>query len=445
MSNSWRELAGVAPPLERPPRGAAQGRVELMPVVDDVRAFDALEHDWNALLERCDASVFQSFEWQRTWWRHFGEGGRGARLHLVTVRGPDGLVAAAPLYVERTRVLGVLGLRRLLFLGHLDSDYLDVLVARGWEAECADLIAEHLSSRADLFDVAVLEETPERSRTGRLLHDALLRRGWTATRSVQELCPQTALHATWDDTVAALDLRERRAVRRRLRNVAKDFRVELEVITAGAQVEGGMAEFIEMHQERWTRDGYSGVFADVRAAAFHRDVSERLSRRGWLYLAFLRVDGRRCAAIYGFSFGAILGAYLTGARHGADLARYSPGRVLHTKSMQWAIASGRTLYDFMRGTERYKYELGAVDVPNWRIVAYPRRARWTASKHLLHRMSGTVWRRVAREVYALRATSRAGGWLSRSVLRHVQRAAHRMLCDLRRVLRRRDRVDVEHP
>jgi CelD/BcsL family acetyltransferase involved in cellulose biosynthesis len=436
MSFTASEDVTFAPaPAEAEPRAVSGGRLEPC-VVEDAAAFDALEREWNALLERSEASVFQSFEWQRTWWRHFGEGRRGARLHLVTVRGPDGLVAIAPLYVES--VLGPLRLRRLLFIGHRDSDYLDVLAARGRERECAEALAGHLSAHPEVFDVAVLEETPDRSRIGALLCEAFVRRGWATSRFVQERCPQTALAKTWDETIARFDIANRREVRRRLRNMQKEHAVELEVVPPGGAIEPSVREFVDMHQERWARDGWWGVFADPAMADFHCDVAERLSHRGWLFLAFLRVDGRRCAVNYGFSFRSVASVYLTGSRAVPPrLARHSPGRSLHALGMQWAIAHGRTLYDFMRGSEPYKYELGAIDVPNWTVVAYPRRARRSEAKHALHLFLAAVERRARREAHALRVASRSGGWLSREVGTHVVRAARRALADVQRILGRR--------
>lgn len=433
MSFSASEDVTVAPPpAGLAPRAVPGGRLEVE-VVDDAAGFDALETEWNALLERCDASVFQSFEWQRTWWRHFGEARRGARLHLVTLRGPEGLAAIAPLFVER--VLGPLRLRRLLFVGHRDSDYLDVLAAHGREAECAEALADHLSAHPAPFDVAVLEETPDRSRVGQLLCSALVKRGWATSRFVQERCPQTALAKTWDETLASFEIANRREVRRRLRNMQKEHAVEHEIVPAGATVEPSMREFVDMHQERWARDGYWGVFSDRAQADFHCDVAERLSRRGWLFLAFLRVDGRRCAVNYGFTFRNTASVYLTGAREVPPaLRRHSPGRSLHALGMQWAIAHGRTLYDFMRGSEPYKYELGAMDVPNWTLVAYPRRPRRTEAKHALHLFLAAVERRARREAHALRVASRGGGWLSREVAGHLGRASRRALADLQRIL-----------
>jgi CelD/BcsL family acetyltransferase involved in cellulose biosynthesis len=378
--------------------------------------------------------VFQSFEWQRTWWRHFGEGRPAARLHLVALRDPRGLVAVAPLYVDATRALGVLPLRRLLFVGHRDSDYLDLLVERGRERECTELVAAQLTADRERLDAIVLEDTPDRSRAAPLLGDALARRGWTTSRTPGECCPRTTLRATWEDTLAAFRRHTRHEIRRRSRGLAAGHRVELEVVTGGPAVAPGVNELVELHQARWVRDGSWGVFSDRRRAAFLVDVAGPLSRRRWLYLAFLRVDGRRAAASLGFTFGDALAVYFTGARHDPDLARFSPSRILHARSMEWAIGAGRTVYDFMRGGERYKRDaFDALDVPNWTLVAYPRRPALVRWRHRLHAAAGRARRRAWREAYALGVATRGGGAAALGM--HLARAARRIGADLRRALR----------
>jgi CelD/BcsL family acetyltransferase involved in cellulose biosynthesis len=419
--------AAVAAPAPAPLAPARRPGLAVE-VVESVRGFDALEREWNGLLERSDASVFQSFEWQRTWWSHFGERARSRRLHLVTIRDGEGLVGVAPLFLERSRVLG-LPLRRLFYVGHPDTDYLDLLVERGKEAECAELVAAHLAARPRLLDLAILADTPDGSRTGPLLHEALVRRGWTASRTVGEMCPRTALRASWDETLAALQINYRREIRRRARNIEKAFATELEVVQSGEAVGAAVREFVEMHQERWARDGYWGAFADPRRAEFQGDVAPRLAARGWLELSFLRVGGERVAVNCNFAFRDTVYVYLTGARNRPDLRQYSPGKVVHGLCMSRAVEHGRTVYDFMRGTEHYKYEFGAVDVPNWTIVAYPRSPRRTAAIHALDVLLRGIARRSRRELRLLRETGRAEGWLSRGMLDHLVRGSRRAVKD----------------
>jgi hypothetical protein len=47
------------------------------------------------------------------------------------------------------------------------------------------------------------------------------------------------------------------------------------------------------------------------------------------------------------------------------------------------IEEGVPVYDFLRGTERYKYELGARNVPNWSVLML-RPAAFVRMKHSLY-------------------------------------------------------------
>ena len=56
-----------------------------------------------------------------------------------------------------------------------------------------------------------------------------------------------------------------------------------------------------------------------------------------------------------------------GARDMGEAWNHSPGIVFESYCIQEALGRGARVYDFLRGTEPYKYRFGAVDVPNWRI------------------------------------------------------------------------------
>src|SRR5690348_11043672 len=111
-------------------------------VVTSTEGLDALGPAWSALHDVTGASVFQSWEWQRSWWKHFGEPDPRRRL-LVVVLEADGQVRAiAPFFVEEVPVLPGFPLRRLSFIGSGLTDYLDVLVSDGdEESSCAELAA----------------------------------------------------------------------------------------------------------------------------------------------------------------------------------------------------------------------------------------------------------------------------------------------------------------
>jgi hypothetical protein len=70
-----------------------------------------------------------------------------------------------------------------------------------------------------------------------------------------------------------------------------------------------------------------------------------------------------------------------------------------------------------------------VDVPNWTIVAYPRRPRLTEALHRLEVMLRGIARRSRRELRLLRDAGRAEGWISAGMARHLARGSRRAMKD----------------
>lgn len=67
--------------------------------VTTLAEFDGLRAEWNALVDRLELpSPFQSWEWNRTWWNHFGE---GKALLILTFRRRGRLIGIAPFFRRR--------------------------------------------------------------------------------------------------------------------------------------------------------------------------------------------------------------------------------------------------------------------------------------------------------------------------------------------------------
>src|SRR5215203_4134471 len=107
----------------------------LRTVVFDPKAdgFAALKAEWNNLLQRSRYNtIFLTYEWQTTWWECLGEGD----LWIVAFRRSDTneLVGIAPLYLVTPNGGRWAGKRKLNLVGCVEvSDYLDMIVAKGWE------------------------------------------------------------------------------------------------------------------------------------------------------------------------------------------------------------------------------------------------------------------------------------------------------------------------
>ena len=80
--------------------------------------------------------------------------------------------------------------------------------------------------------------------------------------------------------------------------------------------------------------------------------------KGWLLLAFLKINDERAAAYLCFDFGNRLWVYNSAID--SRFSSLSVGWVLLAHLLQWAIENRRAAFDFMRGPEDYKLRFGGV-------------------------------------------------------------------------------------
>jgi CelD/BcsL family acetyltransferase involved in cellulose biosynthesis len=126
------------------------------------------------------------------------------------------------------------------------------------------------------------------------------------------------------------------------------------------------ASLVTLHATRWQRAGGDGVLIDTRVLRFHHAAMPALAAAGLLRLFGLRYRDHYIAAYYGMHRDKRSYAYLVGF----DVAHeaFSPGGVLFAHAIEAALKEGAAAFDFLRGSEPYKYLWGARDNNNVRRV-----------------------------------------------------------------------------
>jgi CelD/BcsL family acetyltransferase involved in cellulose biosynthesis len=314
-------------------------------------AFTGMATEWDALLRTSPArSIFLTWEWLHTWWRHLGH---DRELRVLAVRQDGVLVGIAPLVQEGPRPRRLSPLPTLEFLGSGDvgSDYLDLVARPGFEGPVVDAVAAHLTrSRAALrlrrFD-------PHSALTSKLVR-RLADSGWTVVPAATETCPFIPLAGhTWESYLASMGPEHRSNIRRRLRKLETACALSFERVVSEEQRREVLPALVSLHNQRWRERGGSEAFHNEALVAFHEELSGRALERGWLRLFALRLDGRVAAALYGFLYDGRFSFYQSGfdpaeARLGLGLAAMG----LAIKS---AIEEGALEYDLLHGDEPYKF------------------------------------------------------------------------------------------
>jgi CelD/BcsL family acetyltransferase involved in cellulose biosynthesis len=344
---------------------ATAGPMTVRTITDDGE-FDRLEPAWNALLERSDATVFQTFEWLRTWWTYFG---RGRRLLILAFDRNGETEGIAPLFHEKEKVLGIPVATRLQFIGAELSDYLSVIAARGSEDAVMAAFAQWLAGHRRTWDVFDLEDVPETSASFALLPGRLESAGLSVYRYQGNVCPRVSLPASEAEMMRQLGPSGAYNLKRKSKRLKANFRSDVRLIRRPEDPIGGaIDDFAVIHGGRWKSQGHPSAFDDPDHRAFHKEVCGKLAERGWLRIFFLDIDEEPAAVCFSFNFRSTIYMYQSNAHGGEEVMKCSPGLLVRSTAIVEGIAEGMRVFDFMRGNEPYKYrEWGAYDVNNWLI------------------------------------------------------------------------------
>jgi CelD/BcsL family acetyltransferase involved in cellulose biosynthesis len=318
--------------------------------VTDLAVLESLRPEWEELLEASAAkSVFLTWEWLSTWFRHCA--GAGTELEILALRDGARLEALLPLLRVRHQ-LGWLRVPTLRFLGTgpVGSDDLDLIARRGGEPEAARQLAAHLAAEKALLR---FDRLPRGTSGAALLAAELAGRGWAIGRAATEVCPLIELRGLdWDAYLAGLGTEHRYAVRRKLRSAARRHAARLAVARTQEERREALAILVKLHLGRWGGRGGSTAFDRPELLAFHEEFTQHALAKGWLRLLVLWLDGKPAAALYGLRHGESFAFYQSGFDATASSA--SPGLVLMAMAIQLAIQEGAARFDMLHGDEPYK-------------------------------------------------------------------------------------------
>ena len=312
---------------------------------------ERLEPEWRALLPQTSANmVFVSPTWLRAWWQQFGA---QRELLPLSVRRQGGLVGVVSLMRDGDR---------LCFAGDTRvCDYMDV-VAPPAEVE-AVLSAVLRSLGEEPWRELVLWAVPEGSPTPDALKAVAPALGLRVDIEPEDVCPQLDLPATWDEYLAGLSKKDRHELRRKLRKLSQGGDVHLEAIVHPADVEAALDDFLRLYRQSRAD---KVAFMTEEMERFFRVIVAALAAEAQVELLFLTLGGVRVAAVLCFCTRDESLLYNSG--YDPDYAYLSVGLLSKALALRKAIEEGKRRFDFLRGPEPYKYDLGATDRPVYRCT-----------------------------------------------------------------------------
>ena len=243
------------------------------------------------------------------------------------------------------------------------ADVLDAVVADGLER---DFWAAFLGSAADLLSDGplVLPNVVDGSATLPALVELCAGAGLALRVAETDRAPYVPLPASFDAYLEALGSKERHELRRKMRRAEAALPgLSFRTSASPDELSRDLSVFIDLHRRS---SPAKRAFMTDRMAAFFRETAARFFALGQLRLSILSGDRGEAAAAFQIESGGVRMLYNSG--FDPDVRGANPGVVLVAHSIREAIDRGLGEFDFLRGTERYKYDLGGRDRAVYRAV-----------------------------------------------------------------------------
>ncbi len=344
-------------------------RIELY---DSLEKIKHLKSKWNMLvLQSQRPNIFQTWEWVKTWWEHFGN---KREVCIITAMNDSGqLVGILPAWIGSISIfLGV----EFPFFGSIEDkgpiiacirqpgmgligdgspvcpEYLGPIIRKDNVKQVIKKMLGSLISASENWLVMRFSDLFNDSVSTRIFITHLTSR-YAVELSEGEKCYYHPLPESYDDFFNQLSRNKRKSIRRNLKSAKENFKIMLEVITKPDDVKRGFKNIsiIYKKSERGLKNIGGWRLEEYRD--FHREVALAFSKNGWLRLYILWFDDNPVAFLYCYFFSGILSAYQTGFN--LDYQKHGPGSIILQKGIEDGIKQGAKEFDYLRGDEHYKF------------------------------------------------------------------------------------------
>jgi CelD/BcsL family acetyltransferase involved in cellulose biosynthesis len=303
------------------------------------------------------SSVFILPDWMQVWWQVFGA---GSEMFIRTVKDGDKVIGIAPLILKDGTVY---------FLGSTDvCDYQDFITVHGREKDFFDVLLDYLKNKG-IYSLDLKLVRPD-STVIKNLADVATKRGYQVVSTREDVSVEMDLPATFEEYVEGLDTKQRHEVRRKMRRLMEEGKIEYRFIDRSGALLPAMDTFFRMFVE--SRQDKAAFLTD-RMKSYFNLLAEKMAEIGLLRLGVLELDGKPVAEIMCFDYNDCI--YLYNSGYDPQYVALSAGLLSKVFAIKDSIEKGKKRFDFLKGAEMYKYRLGGKEVPLYRCQINLKKSR----------------------------------------------------------------------
>lgn len=249
------------------------------------------EDKWNSLVKaNPQYSVFGSYLWLSTWWKHFG---KDFKTHIIKIHDDKNIVGIAP-FIKHPICFGKLPiLRGITFVDGMATTYRDIIYGGTEQESVCKEIFDYLLSNDKKWDVLSFWNIPEDSPTNPGLIKFCKENNLDIVQPSGVKIPIIKLPKTFEEYLMSLKATVRRNIRNYMRRVLDHEGITYTIINKPTI--NDIDRFIELHQKLWISRGEPGVFKDRGILEFYREVLLKLAATGEHILFEIQYSGKAIA------------------------------------------------------------------------------------------------------------------------------------------------------
>ena len=307
-------------------------------------------------------SFFFSWDWASTAIAAFD-----GSIYVSVTRTNDNRIVGLGLFYEITETRhGVIRIRQLrLNETGLDAtqtvpiEYNSILTERGFENQVwQSVIAAFQQCKSPHWDeIIVSNALTSTEETSKKLNKMNYRRAEYSSGLVDlSALRKKAIHNR-DGYIASLGRNTRSQIRRSIRLYEEQGPLTLSRASTLFQAKEFLASLGSLHEAKWRARGAPGIMSNQYFWAFHNALIERCFDKGSVELLRVCAGDNPIGWLYNFVERERVLFNIGGFQAESD-NKYKPGLVTQVLAIESHLQNGKSIYDFLAGSDRYKLNLG---------------------------------------------------------------------------------------
>tara|TARA_B100000579_G_scaffold413491_1_gene406180 strand:- start:1483 stop:2586 length:1104 start_codon:yes stop_codon:yes gene_type:complete len=305
---------------------------------------DILKKIWTEFEEEININSFQSFDWLDNWQKIIGKPLISTEPQIVHIYNHEKTFAIFPLAINKKY-----GINILEWIGGVNTDYMGPLVHS--ELKSVAKFEDYwnlILSKIGSFDLIHFQKQNE--QTVSILNYL----GFSnENHSLYLKAYNTLLAEDWDQHYKTIKKRIRSDSERQIRRLKKIDTINFDIAESISDKKYIIEKMIEQKYNRYEKTKVWNMFKIQHYKDFYEKLAYLDSKRFQVHCSSLKVGNEIIATHVGI-YNKRIFYYLMPANNFNEWEKFSPGRLLLIKLLEWSVKNKLSMFDFTVGGETYK-------------------------------------------------------------------------------------------